>query len=183
MHARTLIRSLVFWFTLAAGPAWADGEGQPPERLGEVSFATTCQSAVQPGFTRAVALLHSFWFSEGEKAFRAVLAQDPDCAVAHWGIAAILIGNTFAGGATPDDAPFARNPQDRARPEPACVSGARHSRRAWGRRSVRSHHRAASGGWWPGWPCCHCSVPTAPTHDCPGIRHRAKAARSRLPSP
>ena len=104
MHVRSLTRSLVVWFTLAAGPAWADGEGQPPERLGEVSFATTCQSAVQPGFTRAVALLHSFWFSEGEKAFRAVLAQDPDCAVANWGIAAILIGNTFAGGATPEDA-------------------------------------------------------------------------------
>ena len=115
MHARTLIRSLVFWFTLAAGPAWADGEGQPPERLGEVSFATTCQSAVQPGFTRAVALLHSFWFSEGEKAFRAVLAQDPDCAVAHWGIAAILIGNTFAGGATPEDARKATEAIERGR--------------------------------------------------------------------
>jgi hypothetical protein len=33
-----------------------------------------------------------------------VLERDPSCAIANWGIAAILIGNTFAGGATAEDA-------------------------------------------------------------------------------
>jgi hypothetical protein len=38
--------------------------------VGKVSFPTSCDPKVQPAFTRAVAMLHSFWFNEGEKAFR-----------------------------------------------------------------------------------------------------------------
>lgn len=58
-----------------------------PERLGKVSFPTSCAPAVQPHFERAVALLHSFAYSEAEMAFRQVAAEDPKCAIAHWGIA------------------------------------------------------------------------------------------------
>ena len=74
------------------------------EKLGNVSFPTSCDRKVQAQFDRAVAMLHSFWFQQGEKAFREVLERDPSCAIANWGIAAILIGNTFAGGATVEDA-------------------------------------------------------------------------------
>ncbi len=95
--------------------AWSHDEGKPPEQLGKVSFPTSCQPAVQAKFERAVALLHSFWFTEGEKAFRDVLAQDPGCAIAGWGIAAVLIGNTFVGGATPDAAKKAQEAIERAR--------------------------------------------------------------------
>ncbi len=59
----------------------------PPEKLGQVSFATSCDPAVQPQFDRAVALLHSFAYSAAETGFRDVLRQDPGCAMAHWGIA------------------------------------------------------------------------------------------------
>src|SRR6516165_6518769 len=58
-----------------------------PEKLGTVVFPTSCGVAAQPQFNRAVALLHSFAYSESEKAFREVLATDPSCAMAHWGIA------------------------------------------------------------------------------------------------
>lgn len=102
-----------------ASTAWGDSHahapGKSPEQLGEVSFPTSCQPAVQPKFTRAVALLHSFWFSEGEKAFRDVLAQDPECAIANWGIAAILIGNTFGGNPTPEEVKKAQEAIDRGR--------------------------------------------------------------------
>jgi tetratricopeptide (TPR) repeat protein len=74
------------------------------ERLGTVSFANSCSAAVQPQLQRSVALLHSFWWSEGDKAFREVLAQDPSCAIATWGIAALAIGNPYATGATPEGA-------------------------------------------------------------------------------
>jgi tetratricopeptide (TPR) repeat protein len=74
------------------------------EKLGNVNFPTSCDRQVQAQFDRAVAMLHSFWFQQGEKAFREVLERDPSCAIANWGIAAILIGNTFAGGATVEDA-------------------------------------------------------------------------------
>jgi len=79
-----------------------------PEKLGKVSFPTSCDRKVQMQFDRAVAMLHSFWFQQGEKAFREVLERDPSCAIANWGIAAILIGNTFAGGATAQDAQKAK---------------------------------------------------------------------------
>src|SRR5215510_2059568 len=75
----------------------AQAQQKPPEQLGKVSFPTSCDPKVQPQFDRAVAMLHSFWFQQGAKAFREILESDPSCAVANWGIAAILIGNTFGG--------------------------------------------------------------------------------------
>jgi len=39
------------------------------ERLGTVNFPTSCAPAAQATFTRAVALLHSFWYEQSEKAF------------------------------------------------------------------------------------------------------------------
>jgi tetratricopeptide (TPR) repeat protein len=68
------------------------------EQLGRVSFANSCSPNVQVTFERAVALLHSFWWHEGEKTFREVLERDPNCAIATWGIATTLIGNPFASG-------------------------------------------------------------------------------------
>src|SRR5215469_14495839 len=58
-----------------------------PEKLGTVAFPTSCTAAAQPQFNRAVALLYSFAYSESEKVFREVLATDPSCAMAHWGVA------------------------------------------------------------------------------------------------
>src|SRR4026209_1282284 len=58
-----------------------------PEKLGSVSFPTSCTPAVQPGFERGLALLHSFAYSASEQAFRRVADQDPKCAIAYWGMA------------------------------------------------------------------------------------------------
>jgi tetratricopeptide (TPR) repeat protein len=58
-----------------------------PEVLGKVSFPTSCAAAVQDGFNRGVALLHSFAYVPAEAAFRDVAERDPRCAMAHWGIA------------------------------------------------------------------------------------------------
>ena len=60
-------------------------------------------------------MLHSFWFQQGEKAFREVLEHDPSCAIANWGIAAILIGNTFGVGPTPEEAQKAKEAIQRGR--------------------------------------------------------------------
>ena len=57
------------------------------ERLGTVNFPTSCAPAAQPTFTRAIALLHSFWYEESEKAFRQVASIDPQCGMAWWGVA------------------------------------------------------------------------------------------------
>src|SRR6267378_6950204 len=95
--------------------SWAHTTGGAPEQLGKVSFANSCQPAVQATLERGVALLHSFWFRESEKAFREVLARDPDCAIAGWGIASTLIGNTFATGPNPSQAQQAKEAIERAR--------------------------------------------------------------------
>ena len=61
-----------------------------PRSSERVSFPTSCAPAVQAPFARAVALLHSFWYDEAEKAFGAVAAADPSCAMAQWGVAMSL---------------------------------------------------------------------------------------------
>jgi tetratricopeptide (TPR) repeat protein len=61
-----------------------------PEKLGAVSFPTTCTPAVAPPFERALALLHSFAYAASEQAFRDIAARDPGCAMARWGIAMSL---------------------------------------------------------------------------------------------
>jgi hypothetical protein len=71
--------------------------GTPPERLGTVHFETSCAPAVRGDFDRAVALLHSFWFSAAIDGFTGVLAKDPGCAMAHWGIALSRWSNPFGG--------------------------------------------------------------------------------------
>jgi tetratricopeptide (TPR) repeat protein len=90
--------TLPFLFVIAVhGLAQAhDGDSQAGP-LGKVSFPTSCDPKVQPAFERAVAMLHSFWFSAGEKAFRDVLKDDPQCAIANWGIASLLMSNPLAG--------------------------------------------------------------------------------------
>ena len=59
----------------------------PPEKLGKVSFPTSCSPSVARDFERSVALLHSFAYTASEQSFRKVAAADPTCAMAHWGIA------------------------------------------------------------------------------------------------
>jgi tetratricopeptide (TPR) repeat protein len=43
-----------------------------------------------------VAMLHSYWFNYAGKQFHAVLEKDPGCAMAYWGIALDVLGNTLS---------------------------------------------------------------------------------------
>jgi hypothetical protein len=100
MRSPRLAIAAVVTFALLgpAGPAAADGGAkQPPEKLGKITFATSCDPKVQPKFERAVALLHSFWYREARETFESVLADDASCAIATWGVAAVLMANPIAG--------------------------------------------------------------------------------------
>src|SRR5262245_52426330 len=57
------------------------------EKLGQVHFPISCSALSQPQFTRALALLHSFQYSEAERAFSEIVANDSSCAIAEWGVA------------------------------------------------------------------------------------------------
>lgn len=65
--------------------------------IGTAEFQTSCKPAVKDTFNRALSLLHSFWFGEARAAFEEVLRADPECAIAHWGIALTHWGNPFGG--------------------------------------------------------------------------------------
>src|ERR1700681_4034554 len=108
---------LPFLVVLAVhGSAQADDPNSQSGPLGKVSFPTSCDPKVQPAFERAVAMLHSFWYSAGEKAFRDVLKADPQCAIATWGIASIIMSNPLAGqGASPKGAESAQAAIDEGR--------------------------------------------------------------------
>ncbi len=75
---------------LFAPMAWCDDGHQhhlTEEEVGSVHFATSCSKAVEKGFNRAVALLHSFQYEQNRQAFTEVAAKDPSCAMAQWGVA------------------------------------------------------------------------------------------------
>jgi tetratricopeptide (TPR) repeat protein len=112
-----IVKSILVTATMFVSlvPSISLAQQKPPEQLGKVSFQTSCVRKVQAQFNQAVAMLHSFWFQQGEKAFREILERDPSCAIANWGIAAILIGNTFGGNATVQDAQKAREAIQRGR--------------------------------------------------------------------
>ena len=84
------LASLLTLLTLAALCIADDGHQHhelAEQQLGTVHFPVSCAPGVQKDFERGVGLLHSFAFDTAEQAFREVLAKDPRCAMAHWGIA------------------------------------------------------------------------------------------------
>ncbi|MEA2875669.1 MAG: hypothetical protein QOF14_865 [Hyphomicrobiales bacterium] len=79
---------------LSAGPIRAQAT-QPDEKLGKLSFPTSCDPKVQAEFERGVAMIHSYWFLVARRTFEGVLKQDPTCAMAYWGVAIDLLNNVF----------------------------------------------------------------------------------------
>lgn len=64
--------------------AWC---GPPESELGSVKFATSCSDKVKEDFNLAMAFLHSFEYDEAEKIFAKVINDEPQCAMAFWGVA------------------------------------------------------------------------------------------------
>lgn len=90
------MKRLTFCMVLLVGvctafvpPALAQHEhpAGDPSKLGKVSFPVSCEASVQPQFSSAVAMLHSFWYEKASDTFAAVAQKDPTCGMAYWGIA------------------------------------------------------------------------------------------------
>src|SRR5215470_9617517 len=101
----------------AALTADASGQqtGQQEQKLGKVSFPTSCDAKVQAEFDRSVAMLHSYWFIIARRSFEGILQQDPTCAMAHWGVAMDYLGNTLATTPTREEAQRAWEALEKAR--------------------------------------------------------------------
>ena len=100
--------------TFLSAPAGIAQE-KATEQLGKVTFPTSCDPKVQAQFERGVAMLHSYWFTEGGKVFDAVAKQDPNCVMAYWGYAVNLLGNSLASAPSAKDAQAAWEALERAR--------------------------------------------------------------------
>jgi hypothetical protein len=97
---------LAIMLGMSMSGAWAHKghtpQGAPPEKLGRVNFPVSCNTAAQEELNRAMALFHSFWFDPAKKSFSKVLEHDPECGMAHWGIAIMSMGNPFAWPPNPN---------------------------------------------------------------------------------
>ncbi len=91
MPAITYGRAALAAALLSTSPALA----QEPGRLGKVNFPTSCAPAAQEKFNLGMAYQHSFWFSAAVSAFEEALKADPNCAMAHWGIALAIRLNPY----------------------------------------------------------------------------------------
>src|SRR5262249_28024223 len=84
MEAPMKLNSGRFTLTLlATGLATAASAQQ----LGQLSFKTSCTPAAQEKFDRGVAMVHSFFYPDSIQAFTEAASADPQCGIAHWGIA------------------------------------------------------------------------------------------------
>ncbi|HXY02114.1 MAG TPA: hypothetical protein VEI49_00995, partial [Terriglobales bacterium] len=86
---------LAFISTLSFAPALLSAQEpqhhhDADEKVGTVSFPTSCAPAVQSQFERGVALLHSFEYEVADAQFEEVAKKDPRCAMAYWGQAMTL---------------------------------------------------------------------------------------------
>ncbi|MFL6792949.1 MAG: hypothetical protein ACJ8EE_17445 [Bradyrhizobium sp.] len=107
---RTLFAAGLISAVLASGAM-----GQQDQKLGKVFFPTSCDPNVQAEFEQGVAMLHSYWFLIARRKFEGILQQDPTCAMAYWGVAMDLLGNTLATTPTPADAQAAWDALEKAR--------------------------------------------------------------------
>jgi len=73
------------------------------EQLGAVHFPVSCSRDSQQQFDRAMALLHHMTYPEARVAFERLLAKDPQCAMAHWGIAMTLFQPLWPTRPSADD--------------------------------------------------------------------------------
>ena len=81
----------------AHGEAYNEGPRQDAYLMGgtgSVHFPITTElPEAQLFFDQGVGQLHGFWFYEAERSFRRVIALDPDCATARWGLAMANLEN------------------------------------------------------------------------------------------
>ncbi|MGH7507099.1 MAG: hypothetical protein ACRELX_15700, partial [Longimicrobiales bacterium] len=101
MSTRRTLRTVAVATAFATAPLGAQEHRHGEGGVGSVRFPTSCSTAVQPAFERAVAALHSFWFPEAEKTFREVAAANASCGLAWWGVAMTRLGNPLAGRPSP----------------------------------------------------------------------------------
>ncbi len=79
---------VILVFVLSAGQI---SLAQHHNQHGKVDFEVSCNQPAQEAFTNGLAILHHMMYEQAEEQFRAAAEADPNCAMAHWGIAMTVI--------------------------------------------------------------------------------------------
>ncbi|MEP6594426.1 MAG: tetratricopeptide repeat protein [Ginsengibacter sp.] len=61
--------------------------GPADKQFGSVEFAISGSGKIKQDFNLAIELLHSFEYDEAEKVFAKIIDEEPQCAMAYWGVA------------------------------------------------------------------------------------------------
>ena len=147
MKKHSCLALVLLSLLICPAAVWSHDDAVPGGRLGKVSFANSCSEKVKPQFEIGVAMLHSFWFSAAEKTFDDVLAKDPQCAIAAWGLASILMNNPLAGTVARGREEGLRSSGERAPGSRGYAAGARLYRRRIGLlRGLGQPRRACAAG-------------------------------------
>ena len=80
-------------------------QGDVDQQLGNVHLETSCNEVAQRRFDRAMRYQHSYWYLQAKEVFEEALKADPNCAMAHWGIALTLMDNPHNAVPQPNLAP------------------------------------------------------------------------------
>jgi protein SCO1 len=107
-HTRPLAALVLSAFVLGATGGFAGWYLAQDERLGVLHFPISCGWQSQRNFTTATSLLHLFQFADAEYVYRALVKDNPDCAMGYWGIAMSRLQNPLYLLPTDADAAVAR---------------------------------------------------------------------------
>ena len=69
-------------------------------QIGQVNFPISCSPKTQHRFEHALAMLHHMMYAQAEQGFRSLVVSEPDCAMAHWGVAMTLFHPLWPGEPT-----------------------------------------------------------------------------------
>ncbi|HEY1141505.1 MAG TPA: tetratricopeptide repeat protein [Lysobacter sp.] len=99
------LATAMFAACLIASTASAQDKAQAHagHALGTVHFPVSCTAPAQRDFDHALALLHHMTYPQARSAFADLAAREPDCAMAHWGVAMTLFQPLWPTRPTPAD--------------------------------------------------------------------------------
>lgn len=104
LNARRVAAKLLAFTLLAShsGSAHAGAAARDGAELGHVDFQVSCEGS-REDFDRALALMHHMMYAQARSAFEQLAQAEPDCAMAHWGMATTLFQPLWPTRPSEDD--------------------------------------------------------------------------------
>ncbi len=102
-HGRLLVAAVFASAALLGQHVRAASHAGDKDKLGTVHFPTSCSAESQPMLEKGLALLHHMTYGSARATFEDVVNNEPDCAMAYWGVAMSLIHPLWSDPPGKDD--------------------------------------------------------------------------------